>query len=188
MNLAGQETPAARAADEQTIRKLLAIYVETWNRHDMEAWGKLFTDDVDFVNRGGGWWRSNNENVQGHKAIHDMLVRQKQKMNYKSAVASFWIPAHVAFEVSLIAALVATWSQDSIRFWLLLGLTSHAVMRVWSAFDFIPKALAFERTDAGEISETAARHWTRRSLLRLPLDLITCGATLVGFAAAVRVT
>lgn len=100
----------------------------------------------------------------------------------------FWIPAHVAFEVSLIAALVATWSQDSICFWLLLGLTSHAVMRVWSAFDFIPKALAFERTDADEISETAGRRWTRRSLLRLPLDLITCGATLVAFAAAVRVT
>ena len=66
----------------------------------------------------------------------------------------FWIPTYVALEEVLIAALVATWSQDSIRFWLLLGLTSHAVMRVWSAFDFIPKALAFERTDAGEISET----------------------------------
>lgn len=103
MNLAGQETPAARAADGQTIRKLLAIYVETWNRHDMEAWGKLFTGDVDFVNRGGGWWRSNNENVQGHKAIHDMLVRQKQTMNYKSAVA------RIAFLKPDIALVHASW-------------------------------------------------------------------------------
>jgi hypothetical protein len=53
-------------------------------------------------------------------------------------------------------------------------------MRIWSAFDFIPKALAFERADA--VSESAARAWTRRSLWRLPLDLITCGAMLAAFS------
>ena len=78
---------AARPADSQAIRKALAIYVDTWNAHDMDGWGKLFTDDVDYVNRGGGWWKSNKENVEGHKAIHDMLVRHKQKMTYKSMVA-----------------------------------------------------------------------------------------------------
>ncbi len=53
----------------------------------MDAWGKLFTDDVDYVNRGGGWWKSNKENIEGHKLIHDMLAKQKQKMTYKSDVA-----------------------------------------------------------------------------------------------------
>lgn len=57
-------------------------------------------------------------------------------------------------------------------------------MRIWSAFDFIPKALAFERAEA--IDERAARAWTRRSRLRLPLDLVTCFAMLAAFAAVAR--
>ena len=96
----------------------------------------------------------------------------------------FWIPAHIAFELFLIVSLVAAWSHTEVRTWLLVALASHAVMRIWSAFDFIPKALAFERAEA--ISEGAARAWTRRSLGRLPLDLVTCGAMLAAFAAAVR--
>jgi hypothetical protein len=69
---------------------------------------------------------------------------------------------------------------------LLVALASHAAMRIWSAFDFIPKALRFERADTDEIPEAAARSWTRRSLLRFPLDLVTCAAMLAAFAAAVR--
>lgn len=91
----------------------------------------------------------------------------------------FWIPIHVAFELALIVALVVTWSRPEIRFWLLIALASHTVMRIWSAFDFIPKALAFERVDAHSISAADARRWTRRSMLRIPLDLITCGSMLM---------
>jgi hypothetical protein len=97
----------------------------------------------------------------------------------------FWIPAHVTFELTLIAALVIAWSQPVVRIWLLLGLISHVLMRIWSTFDFIPKALAFERADAAAITEAAARRWTRRSLWRLPLDLVTCGAMFAAFATAV---
>lgn len=98
----------------------------------------------------------------------------------------FWIPAHVAFELVLVLALVVSWSLADVRFWLLIGLASHATMRIWSAFDFIPKALAFERAGSGTIVESTARAWTRRSLLRLPLDLVTCAAMLAAFAAAAR--
>lgn len=94
----------------------------------------------------------------------------------------FWIPAHCAFEVSLICALVAGWPLTDVRYCLWVGLLTHAVMRIWSAFDFIPKALAFERAEPGEITAASARRWSRRSLLRLPLDLITCAAMLMAFA------
>jgi len=90
----------------------------------------------------------------------------------------FWIPAHTAFEIALIAALVATWSAVTVREWLLIALVSHVVMRLWSAFDFIPKALSFEKADPATIAPDAARRWTRRSRLRLPLDLLTCIAVL----------
>ena len=99
----------------------------------------------------------------------------------------FWIPAHVAFELALIASLIVAWSRPEVRTWLLIGFTSHVVMRMWSAFDFIPKALAFERADvSAAVSEDAARRWTSRSLWRLPLDLTTCGTMFVAFAAATR--
>jgi len=98
----------------------------------------------------------------------------------------FWIPAHLAFELALIASLVSAWSQPTIRYWLWIAVASHAVMRIWSAFDFIPKALAFERAEPATITETSARRWSHRSRLRLPLDLITCGAMLAAFVAVAR--
>jgi hypothetical protein len=98
----------------------------------------------------------------------------------------FWIPTHVAFELTLVLALVLAWSVTGVRFWLLVALASHAVMRLWSAFDFIPKALAFEKADPATITEDAARRWVRRSFLRLPLDLLTCAAMLLAFVEAAR--
>ncbi len=98
----------------------------------------------------------------------------------------FWISIHAAFEVTLIVALILAWSQPAVRDGLLVALAAHAVMRLWSGVDFIPKALAFEKADPTTVSEAAARAWTRRSRLRLPLDLITCGALLAAFASAAR--
>src|SRR4051794_17435495 len=90
----------------------------------------------------------------------------------------FWIPAHSAFEVILIAALVVTWGQPEVRTALLVALAGHLVMRVWSLVDFVPKAVVFEKTDPAVIERADAVRWTRRSLLRLPLDAVTCVATL----------
>ncbi|MSP74877.1 MAG: hypothetical protein EXR12_01945 [Rhodospirillaceae bacterium] len=98
----------------------------------------------------------------------------------------FWISIHIAFEAVLIAALILAWSQPAVRDALLVALASHAVMRLWSGFDFIPKALAFEKADPATVSDAAARAWTRRSRLRLPLDLVTCGALLTAVVAAAR--
>jgi hypothetical protein len=86
------------------------------------------------------------------------------------------------FELLLVVTLVVAWSESAARTALLVALVSHAVMRVWSLVDFIPKALAFEKTDPAIVDEAAAVRWTRRSLLRLPLDLITCAAMLVALA------
>jgi hypothetical protein len=98
----------------------------------------------------------------------------------------FWIPAHTAFELSLIASIVAVWNSSTARTPLLVALASHAAMRLWSAFDFIPRALAFEKADPTTIDVSAARRWSRRSLARLPLDLVTCGAMVAGLLAAAR--
>jgi hypothetical protein len=97
----------------------------------------------------------------------------------------FWIPAHTLFELSLIASLIALWGVPSVRTPLLVALATHATMRLWSAFDFIPKALAFERADPSSIDPRAAERWSRRSLGRFPLDIATCVAMM---AALVRLS
>jgi hypothetical protein len=100
----------------------------------------------------------------------------------------FWIPANVAFELALVLSLIPIWSQPTVRFWLLIALASHVCMRLWSAFDFIPKALRFEAMEPGAIDAVAARRWTRRSRLRLPLDVITCSAMLAAVVALARLS
>jgi hypothetical protein len=96
----------------------------------------------------------------------------------------FWIPVHTALEVTLIVAIVACWGHHDVRTALLIALVSHLLMRVWSLVDFVPKAVAFEKGDPATIERSAAQRWARRSLLRLPLDAVTCVAALAALALA----
>jgi hypothetical protein len=105
-----------------------------------------------------------------------------QPQNGGVSRARFWIPAHTLFEIVLVVTLVVTWSESTVRTALLVALASHAVMRIWSFVDFVPKALAFEKSDPATIDRADAVRWTRRSLLRLPLDLVTCASALTALA------
>jgi len=96
--------------------------------------------------------------------------------------AMFWIPAHTAFELVLLVTLYLGWANEGVRKALLLALAAHVTMRVWSAFDMIPKAIAFEKAET--VDEAAARDWTRRSLMRFPLALLTSLAALAAFGEA----
>jgi len=96
----------------------------------------------------------------------------------------FWIPAHTAFEVLLIVSLIVGWGDAGVRIALLVALLSHAAVRIWSLVDFVPKAVAFEKADPAVVDEAAAVRWTRRSLLRLPLEVISCVAMLAALVSA----
>lgn len=99
--------------------------------------------------------------------------------------ARFWIPAHLFFEVTLLACLVTYWSRADVRGYLLIALAAHVVMRGWSALHFIPNALRFERGDAG-LGRSDAIRWTRESRWRLPLDLVAGLAMMLALLTAVR--
>jgi len=94
----------------------------------------------------------------------------------------FWIPAHTVFELALLVTLYLGWDNVGVRRALLMALAAHLAMRLWSAFDMIPKALAFEKAE--KVDEAAARDWTKRSLMRFPLALLTSLAALAAFGAA----
>ena len=56
---------AKKANDEQAVRKVLASFDEAFNRHDADAVAALYTDDAEFVNVAGMWWRGRNEIRRG---------------------------------------------------------------------------------------------------------------------------
>ena len=56
--------------DEQAIRTVVAEYGTAWNRHDMGAMAKLFTDDAHWVNIVGWHWPGKAAVVTGHETIH----------------------------------------------------------------------------------------------------------------------
>jgi len=99
----------------------------------------------------------------------------------------FWMPVHSAFELSVISALIAAWPAPVVRSWLWAALISHAICRIWSFSDFIPKAIAFERADTRSITEVSARNWTHRSVYRLPLEMVTSGAMVAALAHMARI-
>jgi ketosteroid isomerase-like protein len=57
----------AEPNNEEAVRQVVSGFVDAWNHHDMEAFGKLFTPDADFVNVAGAWWQGR-EAIQMHHA------------------------------------------------------------------------------------------------------------------------
>jgi hypothetical protein len=56
----------------------------------------------------------------------------------------FWMPVHVAITVCLLVSLVLAWQERKVRHFLLIGLGSYLVMRLWSILFFIPERQAFQ--------------------------------------------
>jgi uncharacterized protein (TIGR02246 family) len=63
------------ASDEQAVRQVVAAYEEAWNKHDMDAMASLFTEDIEWINIVGWWWRGLAEVKRGYVWIHEVLFR-----------------------------------------------------------------------------------------------------------------
>src|SRR5207245_4508184 len=50
--------------DESAVRNVLAEYAIAWNGHDTAAFGRLFSEDCDYVNVAGVHWKGVQEIVQ----------------------------------------------------------------------------------------------------------------------------
>ena len=98
--------------------------------------------------------------------------------------ARFWRAAHLAVEALLVVSLVVGGADPGVRAALLVAAAAHIVVRVWSAVDLDPKSVAFEEANPADVDEAAAARWTRRSLLRLPLHLLTALALLSALSIA----
>jgi hypothetical protein len=98
----------------------------------------------------------------------------------------FWIPVHVAITVFMLLTLYLTWHDFTVRYFLLIGLTSYIVMRVWSGFFFIREMLKFQQiplpsAPSAELSARVAR-WTFWTWFREPLDIISLLCSLLALS------
>lgn len=69
----GLSPATARAQEmnpEAANRALAAAFIQAWNTHDMIAFGKLLTQDVDWVNVDAGRGKGHETVVQGHVRVH----------------------------------------------------------------------------------------------------------------------
>jgi hypothetical protein len=59
--------------DAEDVRKVVAGFATTWNRHDLDAFGKLFAPDADFVNVAGVLWTSRQSIQAQHAYSHGVI-------------------------------------------------------------------------------------------------------------------
>ncbi len=63
------------SSDEREVRGVVAAYEAAWNRHDMTELAALFTDDAEWVNIVGMWWRGRADIQKAHHAFHQVMFR-----------------------------------------------------------------------------------------------------------------
>ena len=86
--------------DESAVRNVLAEYEVAWNGHDVAAFGRLFTEDCDYVNIAGVHW----------KGVQEIVQRQGELFQgrLKTAVRTL-TGVEVRFSTPDVALVHATW-------------------------------------------------------------------------------
>jgi len=64
--------------DEAAIRSALKGLEEAWNRHDMDAFSRLFAADADFVNVVGMRWVGRAAIKEAHVATHTTVFKNSR--------------------------------------------------------------------------------------------------------------
>jgi ketosteroid isomerase-like protein len=59
----------------QDVKSFVQGFATDWNHHDMDAFGKLFAPDADFVNVQGNWWKGRKEIQMKHAWSHGAIPR-----------------------------------------------------------------------------------------------------------------
>lgn len=65
-------------ADATQIRAALKGMDDAWNGHDMKAFVSYMTDDVEWVNVVGMWWKGKAQVYQAHEAFHRTIFKTRQ--------------------------------------------------------------------------------------------------------------
>ena len=105
--------PPFSADDESAVRALVNEFANSWNRHDMKAMHDLDTEDVEWINVVGHYWRGKATVYKGHDAIHKGMSA-KSSMSVESTTVRSIVPT-VAMAVATMHFLP---SLDPLYSWM----------------------------------------------------------------------
>lgn len=110
---------------------ITARFQDAWNRHDMDAFGRLFHSDATFVNRFATYWRGVDQIVAGHAGIHASIYSDStlaidapdvDPISTEAAILHFWTrlsvgAAHPAgpHQIDTLILAVATYRNEEWR-------------------------------------------------------------------------
>ncbi len=66
----GQDKKEAPKGDEAKIKVVINRLHAAWNEHDMAKFAADFTDDADFINVRGTWWKGRKQIEEAHVEAH----------------------------------------------------------------------------------------------------------------------
>ena len=61
--------------DMAALQALPATFQRCWNDHNMDSMGTMLTEDVDFINVAGTWFKGKTATVNDHKDSHTMMFK-----------------------------------------------------------------------------------------------------------------
>ena len=60
------------------VSQVVQAFSDCWNRHDMNAFARLFASDAEFVNVVGLWWKGSDEIKKAHELTHATMFRESR--------------------------------------------------------------------------------------------------------------
>jgi uncharacterized protein (TIGR02246 family) len=120
--LAAVSAPAARAAEAARPEDLVAGFIRAWNAHDMKALAEPFTEDADFVNVAGMWWKGRALIQTMHERTHATRFKDTTLVETNTTVRMLGPDTavlHVKWELS------GELDQDGKR-----AMTRHGIMQI----------------------------------------------------------
>jgi uncharacterized protein (TIGR02246 family) len=76
--VARAQATAVPEKDAAEIRAELQGMQDAWNRHDMKAFVSCMSDDVEWVNVVGMWWKGKDQVYRAHEAFHQTIFKNRQ--------------------------------------------------------------------------------------------------------------
>jgi uncharacterized protein (TIGR02246 family) len=76
--VAGAQATTVPEKDAAEIRAELQGMQDAWNRHDMKAFVSCMSDDVEWVNVVGMWWKGKDQVYRAHEAFHQTIFKNRQ--------------------------------------------------------------------------------------------------------------
>ena len=64
--------------ETEQVTAVVMSFSETWNRHDMAAFGRLFAADAEFVNVVGIWWKGQGAIQSAHEFAHSNMFKNSR--------------------------------------------------------------------------------------------------------------